>query len=46
MTKNEYMKPTVKVLELKHKCLILAGSTDYYGMNRRLIEDDEVDEGW
>ena len=31
------------VVELKHKCQILAGST--YGMNSQL-QDEEVDEGW
>ena len=46
MTKKEYIKPTVKVVELQHKCQILTGSTDSHGMNKRLIEDDEVDEGW
>ena len=45
MTKKEYMKPSMTVVELKHKCQILAGSTDSNGMNTRL-QDEEVDEGW
>ena len=46
MTKKEYMKPTLKVIELQHKSMILAGSPDAYGMNKTLIEDEEVVEGW
>ena len=45
MTKKEYMKPSVKVVELKHKCQILAGSADAYGMNTDL-QDEEVNTGW
>ena len=46
MTKKEYMKPTMKTVELKQRTMILAGSVDAYGMNKTLIEDEEVDEGW
>lgn len=46
MTKKEYKKPSVKVVELQHKCQILTGSLDANGMNRKLIEDEEVEEGW
>ena len=45
MIKKEYMKPSVKVVELKRKCQILAGSLDANGMNNGLL-DDEVDAGW
>ena len=45
MAKKEYMKPSVKVVELKHKCQILAGSADAYGMNTDL-QDEEVNTGW
>ena len=45
MIKKEYMKPSVKVVELKHKCQILAGSADAYGMNTDL-QDEEVNTGW
>ena len=34
MTKKAYMT------------MILAGSADAYGMNKTLIEDEEVTEGW
>ena len=45
MAKKEYMKPSVKVVELQNKCQILAGSADVYGMNRSL-QEEEVEEGW
>ena len=45
MTKKEYMKPTMEVVELQHECQILAGSVDANGMNDTLI-DEEVTEGW
>ena len=44
MTKKEYMKPSVKVVELQQNCQILAGSPDACGMNPELQEDEEVDE--
>jgi len=45
MTKKEYMKPTMEVVELKQHTKILAGSVDAYGMNKSL-QDGEVDGGW
>jgi hypothetical protein len=45
MTKKEYMKPTMRTVELKHRTMILAGSVDAYSMNRRL-QDEEVDSAW
>ena len=46
MTKKEYMKPSVKVVELQQNCHILAGSKDVYGMNKSIQYEEEVDEGW
>lgn len=50
MTKKEYMKPAMQLVDLQHKCQILAGSRDAYNMNKRLQtpadENDCVDEGW
>ena len=48
MTKKEYMKPTMRTVELKHRTMILAGSVDAYGMNRQLQSnsEDEVDSAW
>ena len=48
MTKKEYMKPTMKTVELKQRTMILAGSVDAYGMNRNLQSDseDEVEVAW
>ena len=43
MTKKEYMKPEMEVVELQHKCQILAGSTQ--GLNDEL-QGDEVVIGW
>ncbi len=45
MTKKEYMKPSVKVVELQQQCQILAGSLDGDGMNTSL-QEEEVDEGF
>ena len=45
MIKKEYMKPSMKVVKLQHKCQILAGSVDANGMNN-VIQDDEVTVGW
>ena len=45
MTKKEYMKPTMQTVELKHRTMILAGSVDTYGMNKKL-QSEEVDEGY
>ncbi|MCR4808973.1 MAG: hypothetical protein K5896_03840 [Prevotella sp.] len=50
MTKKAYMKPTLKVVELRQKHQILAGSVDEYGMNRQLQgfddPEDEVEWAW
>ena len=45
MTKKEYMKPTLKVVELHQKHQILVGSVDQYGMKRSL-QNEEVEKGW
>lgn len=45
MIKKEYMKPSMTVVKLQHKCQILAGSVDANGMNNE-IQDDEVTVGW
>ena len=34
MNKKEYMKPSMKVVELQHKCQLLVGSVE--GMNTKL----------
>ena len=31
--KKEYMKPSMKVVELQHKCQILAGNVDIHDAN-------------
>ncbi len=46
MTKKAYMKPTMQTVALKQRATILAGSPDVYGMNKNLIEDEEVLFGW
>ena len=48
LPKQEYMKPTMRTVELKHRTMILAGSVDAYGMNRNLQSnsEDEVDSAW
>jgi hypothetical protein len=47
LPKQEYMKPSMKVIELKQKYQILAGSVDANGMNTSLQdEDDGVDKAW
>ncbi len=50
LPKQEYMKPTLKVVELRQKHQILVGSVDQYGMNRQLQgtsdPDDEVEYAW
>ena len=48
--KKEYMKPSMKVVELQHKCQILAGSQhgDIHDANYEFyagFSKDEVDEG-
>lgn len=46
MTKKEYMKPAMEVIEADIEQQILAGSVDTYNMNKSLIEDEEVEEAW
>ncbi len=46
MTKKEYMKPTMQTVALKQRTAILTVSLDEYGMDKSLIEDEEVIEGW
>ena len=46
MIKKEYMKPTMQTVALKQRTAILAGSPDAYGMNKKLIDNEEVEEGW
>ena len=45
MTKKEYMKPTMRTVELKQRTMILAGSLDKYGMSKSL-QSEEVEEAW
>lgn len=45
-SKKAYMKPTMQTVALKQRTAILAGSPDAYGMNKKLIDDEEVTEGW
>ena len=45
--KKEYMKPSMKVVELQHKCQILAGSGEIHDANYEFyagFSKDEVDE--
>ena len=46
MTKKEYMKPMIRVVELQHRTMILTGSLDANGMNRNIVTNEEVDEAW
>ena len=43
MTKKDYMKPTMQIVQLKRRMMILQASN--FGMGREL-NDDTVDEGW
>lgn len=45
MMKQEYMKPTMRIVKLQHRASILTASTDEYGMNRSL-QEEEVNEAW
>ena len=44
MNKKEYKKPSMQMVQLKHKYQILVGS-DNYGLNNEL-QDFEVEDGW
>ena len=46
MIKKAYMKPTMQTVALKQRAAVLVGSPDVYGMNKNLIEDEEVLCGW
>ena len=41
MSKKTYMKPTMKVVELKQRTMILAGSNE--DVNQNLQNEEEVD---
>lgn len=41
MSKKAYMKPTMKVVELKQRTMILAGSNE--DVNQNLQNEEEVD---
>jgi len=45
LPKQEYMKPAMRVVKLQHKCQILNGSPETYGMNRNL-QTEQVEEGF
>ena len=50
MTRKEYIRPSMKVVELQHKCQILAGSQlgDIHDANYEFYAgfgEDDVDEG-
>ena len=45
MTKIEYMKPTMEIIEADIEQQILAGSVDTYNINKSL-QDNEVEEAW
>ncbi len=44
--KKQYIKPEVLTVELMQCTMILAGSIDPYGMEEKLIIEDEVTTGW
>lgn len=46
MIKKAYMKPTMQTVALKQHAAVLVGSLDENGMNKNLIEDEEVLFGW
>ena len=47
MIKKDYMKPTIRVVKMQHKCQILSESAgvDSYGMNKKL-QTEEVTDGF
>jgi hypothetical protein len=45
MTKKEYMKPEMQVVEIMKSAPLLAGSVDANGMNTGL-QNEEVIDGW
>ena len=46
MNKKAYMKPATQTVALKQYATILTGSPDANGMNQRLVDTEEVTEGW
>ena len=46
MTKKEYMKPAMQVIQLQSNTQLLAGSGQTYGMNKSLQTQEEVDDAW
>ena len=49
MTKKEYMKPAMKVIELQHKSQILAGSVTSVtttGLDNNLTQDETPGNTW
>ena len=51
MTKKEYMKPVMRVVELRQKHQLLVGSLDSNGMNTQLQvtsnpDEEGVDKAW
>lgn len=46
MTKKDYMKPTMQIVQLKRRMKILAGSNNEYGMNKNLVDDEEATSAW
>ena len=48
MTRKEYIRPSMKVIELQHKCKILAGSGDIHVANYEFYAgfgEDDIGEG-
>lgn len=45
MTKIEYKIPTMKVVEMQHHTCLLSGSSQTYGMEGDL-QEEEVSEGY
>ena len=43
MSKKAYMKPTMKVVELKQRTMILVGSNEDVNQN---LQNEEVDNAW
>ena len=47
MNKKDYMKPTMRVVVLKHKCHILAGSGDTVShVTTNMADDDDFHYGY
>jgi hypothetical protein len=46
MKKKAYIKPEMEIVELRQAVTLMEPSFDQYGMNKRVVEDEETDEGW